>query len=233
MMENIPIHQIRRAEPDERRTKGSMAELESQRSFPRWSMFQTLMAFILMAFLRKDAAKDDTPNAKSYLLGYPSYSAYIARDTDDEADVYRVFRRLSARTLLHRQSELISLENKLMEMEDQDAVGHKDVIDKDLHRAVEIQGLANRWPFIDFNPESEERDSQGSHSKSGGLVGLGTIGMLCTSGLTTTTANLDQQITSEPDDVERALNKKEITSAQAARVRLAREVDQKLREYRK
>ena len=55
------------------------------------------------------------------LDGYPSFAEFIARDGD--AAVYRKFRHLSARNLLYRQSELHSLEERLQNLDREDAAG--------------------------------------------------------------------------------------------------------------
>ena len=47
---------------------------------------------------------------KKYLKGYPSLAAFIASDSYNSTAIYRQFKRLSARNLLHLQSELMQLE---------------------------------------------------------------------------------------------------------------------------
>lgn len=42
--------------------------------------------------------------------GYAAVAAWIARDPDNKTYIYRKFDRLSARNLLHLQSQLIALE---------------------------------------------------------------------------------------------------------------------------
>ena len=49
--------------------------------------------------------------------GYPSLSAWIALDPDSETLIFRNFTRLSARRLLHLQSQLLELESQLDELD--------------------------------------------------------------------------------------------------------------------
>ena len=50
--------------------------------------------------------------------GYPSLATWIAHDPDNESYVFRKFDRLSARNLLNLQSQLISLESKIDQLDD-------------------------------------------------------------------------------------------------------------------
>lgn len=50
--------------------------------------------------------------------GYPALAAWIGRDPDGETLVFRRFRNLSARNLLHLQSELIQLEQEINDLDD-------------------------------------------------------------------------------------------------------------------
>lgn len=45
--------------------------------------------------------------------GFPAVAAFVARDPDQETFVFRKFKRLTARTLLHLQAELVDLEQEL------------------------------------------------------------------------------------------------------------------------
>src|SRR5690606_35682411 len=63
--------------------------------------------------------------------GYPSFANWIARDTDSEIFVFRRFARLSARNVLHLQSQLYELETKL------------DILDQTLQG----QPASNRLPL--------------------------------------------------------------------------------------
>ena len=45
-----------------------------------------------------------------YVKGYPSFAGFINSDCDKSTAIYRRFGRLSARNLLHLQSELVELE---------------------------------------------------------------------------------------------------------------------------
>jgi hypothetical protein len=51
--------------------------------------------------------------------GYPSLAAWIARDPDHEAFVFRKFNRLAARNLLHLQSQLITLEHEIDQLDEE------------------------------------------------------------------------------------------------------------------
>jgi hypothetical protein len=45
--------------------------------------------------------------------GYPALATWMARDPDGEAYIFRKFTRLSARNLLHLQSQLTELEHEI------------------------------------------------------------------------------------------------------------------------
>jgi hypothetical protein len=47
-----------------------------------------------------------------YLIGYPSLAEFIASDPDQTSAIFKRFRRLAARNLLHLQSELAELQAK-------------------------------------------------------------------------------------------------------------------------
>ncbi|KAJ5088210.1 hypothetical protein N7456_011826 [Penicillium angulare] len=51
--------------------------------------------------------------------GYPALASWIGRDPDGETLVFRRFRRLSARNLLHLQSSLIQLEQEIDELDEE------------------------------------------------------------------------------------------------------------------
>ncbi|PVH93843.1 hypothetical protein DM02DRAFT_603402 [Periconia macrospinosa] len=51
--------------------------------------------------------------------GYPALAAWIARDPDGEAFVFRKFDRLAARNILHLQSRLIALENDIDQLDEE------------------------------------------------------------------------------------------------------------------
>lgn len=51
--------------------------------------------------------------------GYPALAAWIARDPDNEAFVFRKFGPLGARNLLHLQSQLIALEKEIDELDEE------------------------------------------------------------------------------------------------------------------
>lgn len=62
-------------------------------------------------------SRDVTPNhalSDTFPLdGYPTLADFIAGDADEEGFVFRRFRWLTARSLLHMQNELIALEEEL------------------------------------------------------------------------------------------------------------------------
>lgn len=51
--------------------------------------------------------------------GYPALAGWIGQDPDGETLVFRRFRKLSARNLLHLQSQLIQLEQEIDELDDE------------------------------------------------------------------------------------------------------------------
>lgn len=66
--------------------------------------------------MSKDLEKDVVK--VTYIHGYPSLAAFIARDSS--VAIYRRFDYLSARALLYMQSELCELESELMKLEEED-----------------------------------------------------------------------------------------------------------------
>lgn len=58
--------------------------------------------------------------------GYPALSSWISRDPDDEGFIFRRFSQLSARNLLNLQSQLLSIEKQLEEL-DKDSRQNQDV----------------------------------------------------------------------------------------------------------
>lgn len=82
--------------------------------------------------------------------GYPALASWIGRDPDGETLVFRRFRRLSARNILHLQSQLIQLEQ---EIDDLDEKARKSV-DLDSRQAL------RRWETftqLAGNPTSPEK----------------------------------------------------------------------------
>lgn len=64
--------------------------------------------------LRNDFTRKMDLEAQShrprYLQGYPSLAAFIASDRDQTSAIFKRFKRLGARNLLHMQSELAELQ---------------------------------------------------------------------------------------------------------------------------
>jgi hypothetical protein len=79
--------------------------------------------------------------------GFAAVSAFIARDPDHETYVFRKFKRLTARTLLHLQSELVDLEYQLDEL-DHEAENSKD---KDLRRSM------RNWEVFKSNAATRDK----------------------------------------------------------------------------
>jgi len=82
--------------------------------------------------------------------GYASLASFIARDPDSETFIYRKFDELSARNLLYLQSELLSLEKKLIKLDDD--VQRSD--DPDIHDA------ARTWEELSRQVEDGDREAK-------------------------------------------------------------------------
>ena len=75
------------------------------------------------------------PTPTSYparLDGYPPFAQFIA--TDGDAAIYRRYKQLSARNLLYLQSELFELEEKLQQLDREDAKDIKEVNARNIAR---------------------------------------------------------------------------------------------------
>lgn len=70
------------------------------------------------------------------LEGYPSFAQFIA--TDSDAAIYRKYSHLSARNLLYLQSELHELQERLQNLDREDA--------KDEHNQ-DAQKVARNWKY--------------------------------------------------------------------------------------
>ena len=82
------------------------------------------------------------------LEGYPTFATFIARDRD--AAIYRSFKGLSARSLLHQQSELHDLERRLEELDSKDT---EDIENERAQKASVCWGNFS----VDTSQEAEER----------------------------------------------------------------------------
>ncbi|KAJ5511767.1 hypothetical protein N7453_003870 [Penicillium expansum] len=66
-----------------------------------------------------EALHPDSAELGNVRDGYPALAGWIGRDPDGETLVFRRFRKLSARNLLHLQSQLIQLEQEIDELDDE------------------------------------------------------------------------------------------------------------------
>ncbi|KAF2113986.1 hypothetical protein BDV96DRAFT_495249 [Lophiotrema nucula] len=87
---------------------------------------------------------------RHYLTGYPSLAAFIASDRDQTSAIFKRFKRLGARNLLHLQSELAELEARQDELDDE-ARRSQDLFTK--------QCLRN-WPEFCLAASSDERQRE-------------------------------------------------------------------------
>src|ERR1700761_6551067 len=78
--------------------------------------------------------------------GFPAVAAFIARDPAHETYVFRKFKRLTARTLLHLQSELVDLEHRL------------DRLDEEAAKSSDIQLRRSMRNWEAFKTNAESRD---------------------------------------------------------------------------
>ncbi|KAL8933387.1 MAG: hypothetical protein Q9211_005810 [Gyalolechia sp. 1 TL-2023] len=62
---------------------------------------------------------------RRYIKGYPSLAAFIASDSYNSTAIYRRFTRLSARNLLHLQSDLMELEARQDALDTEDLQGSR------------------------------------------------------------------------------------------------------------
>lgn len=80
--------------------------------------------------------------------GYPAIASFIARDPDHESFVFRRFNKLTARKLLHMQSELLELEQRLTDL-DEEAANSNDHV---------LHGSMRRWEDFERNSQSREQE---------------------------------------------------------------------------
>jgi len=69
------------------------------------------------------ASAEDGRVQVNYVNGYASLATFIASDSDRSTAIYRRFDTLSARILLHLQSELEELEAELEQLDGEDTKG--------------------------------------------------------------------------------------------------------------
>jgi hypothetical protein len=82
--------------------------------------------------------------------GYASVAAWIARDPDNETFVYRRFDKLSARNLLYFQSELLMLEKRLDEL-DQEV---------QMSESLDLKDAARTWELLVKQKEQGDSKAQ-------------------------------------------------------------------------
>ena len=80
--------------------------------------------------------------------GYPALADFLAQDPDHETFVFRRFKTLSARNLLHLQGELIKLEDNIAALEREAAKS----TDPELHLSM------RSWAVFDENSCKHGRD---------------------------------------------------------------------------
>lgn len=97
--------------------------------------------------MQNDPEKDSSIEV-TYVPGYPSLAAFIAKDPDHSTAIYRRFDRLSARNLLYLQAELCTLEKK------QDEFDRQDLISDDL----DAKDKARNWDTLVARAESGRDD---------------------------------------------------------------------------
>jgi hypothetical protein len=69
-----------------------------------------------------------------YLTGYASFAAFIATDRDQTSAIFKRFKRLGARHLLHLQSRLAELQSKL-----------DDLDREELNGGMELKQCSRNW----------------------------------------------------------------------------------------
>lgn len=85
----------------------------------------------------------------NYLNGYPSLANFIATDKDHSTAIYRRFDRLSARNLLHLQSELCELEAR------------QDKLDaEDFRGTIEQKGVLSNWAVFCAKASQPENERE-------------------------------------------------------------------------
>ena len=80
--------------------------------------------------------------------GYASLATWIARDPDNETFIYRKFDKLSARNLLYLQSELLMLEARLEQLDDEVQTS----------KSLELKDAARTWE--ELVKQNEQGDSK-------------------------------------------------------------------------
>lgn len=98
--------------------------------------------------------------ADEYLEGFPDCAAFIA--TSDDVALFRWYKTLSVRNLLHMQLELATLEGQLLELDELDK---KDITDADtkMNREQMLENLltAKSWEW--FAQKAKTPGSRAEH----------------------------------------------------------------------
>lgn len=100
-----------------------------------------------------ESGQSAMPGAHSPSVGYPWLADLISRDPDSETYVFRRFNRLSARTLLLQQAELISLENRLDELDRQLVQNGEPDVQLAVRSWHEAEKIQSRLPAVKAHME--------------------------------------------------------------------------------
>lgn len=115
-----------------------------------WALFQLLSKM-------NNQQKHQSASAWSnkYGDGYPALADFTAQDPDHETFVFRRFKNLSARNILHLQGELIKLEDDIATVEREAA----DSVDPELHLSM------RSWTVLDGNSRKSGHDLERKHKE--------------------------------------------------------------------
>lgn len=93
-------------------------------------------------------ARDTKAWSHQHNYGYPALADFIAQDPDHETYVFRKFKRLGTRNILHLQGELIKIEDELDALEREAAKSR----DPELHLSM------RSWKALYDNSRKPDRD---------------------------------------------------------------------------
>ncbi|KAF2434200.1 hypothetical protein EJ08DRAFT_676152 [Tothia fuscella] len=102
---------------------------------------------------------------EDYGRGFSRLAAFIANDPDKSTTIYRKFQRLSAFNLLHMESELAELEEKIDTMDNDAENRVRDILARTPNEAMmktaeEILGLGQDWEFLQMEAYSNSEGSK-------------------------------------------------------------------------